>query len=209
MKHMTRLEASIMRLLDRARTIAIVGASPRPERHSHTVFRYLRSVGYDVVPVRADRRAVDGLVAYARLEDVPGAVDVVVVFRRRDAAPMFIAAAASKKAEAVWLPPGVWTGEAETEAMRHGIVIIKDRCIEKEHQHVSGVSGHPLRTGVWTGRRGRASHEDNRKRRDESGYVASGGGGSVAAGGKRTVLDEKKMVRGRPSPRRGQMKSHH
>ena len=51
---MTREEALIMQLLNRARTIAVVGASPRPEQHSHTVVAYLHRVGYDVIPVRPD-----------------------------------------------------------------------------------------------------------------------------------------------------------
>jgi predicted CoA-binding protein len=59
MKNMTRQETLIMRLLSRARTIAVVGASPRPVRHSHTVIAYLHRVGYDVIPVRPDLRQVD------------------------------------------------------------------------------------------------------------------------------------------------------
>lgn len=205
-KRMTRLEALEMRLLDRARTIAMVGASPRPERHSHTVFKYLRRAGYDVIPIRADRKEVDGLGSYPRLEDVPGQVDLVVVFRTPEEAPAVFGAALSKGAEAVWLPPGVWTHEAEKEAMQHGVLLIKDRCIEKEHEHVSQGGGRPLRTGMWMGRRGRA-HEDNRKRwADATGYAEGGGGGKLAGGGKHSVLDEKKMVRGRPSHRRGPLK---
>jgi predicted CoA-binding protein len=68
---MTRQEALIMQLLNRTRTIAVVGASPRPERHSHTVTSYLHRAGYDVIPVRPDLQQVDGLKAYARLGDIP------------------------------------------------------------------------------------------------------------------------------------------
>ncbi|HEU4341927.1 MAG TPA: CoA-binding protein [Candidatus Binatia bacterium] len=96
MKHMTRQEALIMQLLNRARTIAVVGASPRPERHSHAVVSYLHRVGYDVIPVRPDLRQVDGLKSYAQLADVPVQMDLAVIFRRPDAAPRFVAEAASK-----------------------------------------------------------------------------------------------------------------
>jgi predicted CoA-binding protein len=202
MKHMTRNEALVARVLDRARTIAIIGASPREQRHSHTVFAYLRRCGYDVVPVRADGRDVDGLHPYARIQDVPGAVDVAVVYRRADAAPAFVAAAAAKGVDAVWLPPGVWTREAQNEAERHSVVLIKDCCIEREHRHAMEESGHPRRRGGSTRRRRRV-REDNRKDRPAGGYVENGGGGTRAGGGKHTVLDEKKMRSGRPSPRRG------
>jgi predicted CoA-binding protein len=53
MRHLTREDALVSRLLYRARTVAVVGASPRPERHSHVVATHLKKAGYDVVPVRA------------------------------------------------------------------------------------------------------------------------------------------------------------
>ena len=208
MKHMTRQETLIMRLLSRARTIAVVGASPRPERHSHTVVAYLHGVGYDVIPVRPDLQPVDGLKSFARLADIPVQLDLAVIFRRADAAPLFVAEAASKRVEAVWLPPGVWTRQAELQAREHGLPLIKDRCIEEDHRHMSKESGHPARLGVHVSRR-RRTYEDNRKNMEEEGYAASGGGGRKGGGGKRSVLDEKKMVRGRPSRRQGPRKRAH
>jgi predicted CoA-binding protein len=205
MKHMTRQEALIMKLLNRARTIAVVGASPLPERHSHTVVSYLHRVGYDVIPVRPDLRQVDGLKSYARLADIPVQLDLAVIFRRADAAPQFVAEAASKGVEAVWLPPGVWTRQAEEQAREHEVMLIKDRCIEEEHRHIAKDSGHPARLGVHLSRR-RRTYEDNRKDLEEKGYTQDGGGGLKGGGGKRSVLDEKKMVRGRPSPRQGPLK---
>jgi predicted CoA-binding protein len=205
MKHMTRQETLIMRLLNRVRIIAVVGASPRPQRHSHTVVSYLHGVGYDVIPVRPDLKQVDGLKSYARLADIPVQLDLAVIFRRADAAPPFVAEAASKKVEAVWLPPGVWTRQAEEQARKHDVLLIKERCIEEEHRHFSKDSGHPARLGVHISRR-HQSYEDNRKDLEEEGYAEGGGGGGMGGGGKRSVLDEKKMVRGRPSPRQGPRK---
>jgi hypothetical protein len=91
MTHMTREETLIIQLLNRARTVAVVGASPRPERHSHTVVSYLHRVGYDVIPVRPDLQQVEGLKAYARLADIPVQIDLAVIFRRPDAVPPFVA----------------------------------------------------------------------------------------------------------------------
>ena len=162
MTHMTRQETLIMQLLNRARIIAVVGASPRPERHSYTVVSYLHRAGYDVIPVRPDLQQVDGLKSYARLADIPVQVDLVVIFRRAEAAPQFVAEAASKGVEAVWLPPGVWTRQAEEQAREHDVLLIKDRCIEEEHRHIAQDSGHPTRLGVHLSRR-RRTYEDNRK----------------------------------------------
>lgn len=205
MKHMTPEKAVIRHVLQRARTVAIVGASPSPEHHSHAVASYLSHEGYDVIPVRPDRCDVAGLPAYARLADIAGAVDLVVIFRRPEAVVPHIEEAAAKRAEAVWLPPGAWSPEAERAAEQHGLTCIKECCILEEHRHLSQRSGHPEKWGVHVRRR-KPTYEDNRSRPDDGGYVPGGGGGSVAGGGVRSVLDEKKMVRGAPSPRSGPIK---
>lgn len=152
MKHMDRVESQIESLLRRARTIAVIGASPRPDRHSHEAVRYLHTAGYDVIPVRPDRAEVGGLPTYARLDDAGGPVDLVIIFRRADAAPVHVREAADKRAEAVWLPPGAWSREADREARAHDLTVIKDRCIIQDHAHLFGAigepsAGHPRKTG--------------------------------------------------------------
>jgi predicted CoA-binding protein len=210
MKHMDRVEALVERLLRRTRTIAVIGASPRPTRHSSEVVRYLHKAGYDVVPVRPDRAQVGDLPTYARLEDVAGPVDLVVIFRRPDAGIVHVREAVAKRAEAVWFPPGAWSREAEDAARSQELTVIKDRCIMEDHRHLFGAigearAGHPQKTGVHVRRR-KPAFEDNRLRPEDDGYVATGGGGRSAGGGVRAVLDEKKMTKGRPSPRRGPFK---
>lgn len=202
MKHLCTSASMIRRVLQRARTIVIVGASPSPDRHSHTVTRYLASQGYDVVPVRADRTEVAGLAAYATLAEVPGPIDLVVLYRTPSAVPAHIAEAAARQVEVVWLPPGVWSQAVDAAASEHGVTIIKERCIMEEHRRLAGQSGHPPRWGVHLRRR-KPTYEDNRVRPEESGYSPAGGGGHAAGGGGRSVLDEKKMLTGSPSRRRG------
>jgi predicted CoA-binding protein len=192
-------------VLKSARTIAIVGASPSADHHSYAVAGYLAHEGYDVIPIRPDRAAVAGLAAYASLIDVPGAIDLVVVFRTPSAVPSHIEEAASKGAEAVWLPPGAWSAAADAAAQQHGLTLIKESCVMEEHRHLSSRSGHPERWGVHVRRR-KSAYQDNRVRTDEGGYTPGGGGGRVAGGGGRSVLDEKKMLTGAPSRRSGPMK---
>lgn len=205
MKHMTREEALNRRVLQRARTVAIVGASPNPARHSYSVANYLRTAGYDVIPVRPDGADVGGLPASARLADIAGPIDLVVVFRRPEAVPAHIDEAAAKHVEVVWLQPGVWSRQANAAADRHGMTVVKDLCIAEEHRHVSQPAGHPTKWGVHVRRR-KPTYEDNRRRPDNAGYVAEGGGGHAAGGGVRAILDEKKMVKGAPSRRSGKFK---
>lgn len=142
MKHMTREDAAVQRLLDRVRTIAVVGASPRPERHSHQACAYLRAVGYDVIPIRPDREDVAGLPSYASLADVPGPIDLVIVFRHREAAPAHVREAAAKRPLAIWLQPGVASPAAEA-AVPEEVMLVKDRCILEDHRHGRQDAGHP------------------------------------------------------------------
>lgn len=210
MRHLTRGDAQVVRLLKRARTVAVIGASPRSDRHSHVVVSYLKDAGYDVIPIRPDRKTVAGLPTYASLDDVPGAVDIVVIFRRPEAVPEHIEEAARRKTEAVWLQPGTASNPAIRRAEELDLVLIRDRCIEEDHSDLMGTfgsagAGHPEKLGVHVSRR-RRTFEDNRRRPEESGWTEAGGGGSAAGGGGRAVLDEKKMIRGRPSPRQGPLR---
>jgi hypothetical protein len=202
LKHLTREEALHRRVLQRARTVAVVGASSNPARHSHAVVAYLNAAGYDVIPVCPDRSEVAGLQTYPTLADVPGPIDLAVIFRRPEAVPAHIDEAAKKQVEVVWLQPGVWTPAAEAAALRHGITLVKDHCAAEEHRHVSQSAGHPAKWGVHVRRR-KSTYEDNRQRPDDGGYVAGGGGGHAAGGGVRAIVDEKKMVKGAPSRRSG------
>lgn len=205
MKHMTPTRTVMRHVLQRARTIAIIGASPSPNRHSHVVARYLAQEGYDVIPVRPDRSPVAGLAAYASLADIPGSVDVVVVFRNPSAVARHVEEAAAKGAVAVWLPPGACSAAAEGAARQNGLTLIKDSCIMEEDRYLSQRSGHPAKWGVHVRRR-KPQYQDNRKRIDDRGYTPDGGGGHVAGGGSHSTPDEKKMVAGAPSRRRGPMK---
>lgn len=202
MKHMTREESLHRRVLQRARTVAIIGASPNPARHSYSVVNYLSTAGYDVIPVRPDGADVAGLPAAATLADVAGPIDLVVIFRRPEAVAGHIDEAVARHVDVVWLQPGVGSRQAEAAADRHGLTLVKDVCIAEEHRHVSQPAGHPTKWGVHVRRR-KPTYEDNRRRPDDAGYVAEGGGGHAAGGGVRAILDEKKMVKGAPSRRRG------
>ncbi|MDB4967776.1 MAG: CoA-binding domain protein [Myxococcales bacterium] len=205
MKHLTRDEVALQQMLRRARIIAVVGASPRADRHSNTVCRYLHDQGYEVIPLRPDLADVARIKSYAQLDDVAGPVDLVVIFRNARAAPAHVAEAALKRPEAVWLPPGVTSRACVEAALSAGLTLVEDSCIMEEHRHASRGAGHPSKLGVHVRRRARAV-VDNRKRQDDSGWSAGGGGGHLGGGGVRATLDEKKMVTGRPSPRKGRAK---
>ena len=201
MKHLTRDDVQAERLLRASRSIAVLGASARAGDRSSAVVEYLKRSGYEVQPVRADQAEVAGLRAWARLADVPGAVDLVLVLRGRVDTDV-MEGARRKKARAVWLAPGAALAGA---AVAGGPVVIQHRDIVEVDRATEQVAGKPRKLTAVSLRRGRPV-EDDRKRREKTGWVARGGGGKRGGGGGRAVLDEKKMLGGRPSPRTGPRK---
>ena len=92
-----------------------MGLSDKPDRDSYHVAAYLQRHGYRIIPVNPAVKEVLGEKAYARLEDVPDAIDVVDVFRRPDAVPEVAASAVAVKAKTLWLQEGVVHAEAADE----------------------------------------------------------------------------------------------
>src|SRR5579884_3333318 len=116
MKHITDEKREAFDLLQRSRTIAVVGASPSGRRHSNTVATYLRACGYDVICVRPDRQDVGGMKSYASLDEVPGSVDLAIFYRDADEILPHLDEAARKRVGAVWFPPGAWSKASEDRA---------------------------------------------------------------------------------------------
>src|SRR5262249_40680547 len=145
------------------------------------------------------------LSSWSRLADVPGPLDIVLVLDAAGVDASTIEEAGRKGARAVWLAPGVPAADAQAHAAAHRLLLVRGRDIVTAQPPTEQVAGQPRRRGVRVGRRKRLL-EDDRKRREESGYTARGGGGRKGGGGGRAVLDEKKMVGGKPSPRRGPLR---
>ena len=118
------------RILDRARTFAVVGASPRPSRPSNGVMRTLLAAGYEVVPVTPHADEVLGLPTYPDLAAIPDdvQVDVVDIFRRPEFAGAHVDEAIAIGAPAVWLQLGVIDHAAAARARAAGLDVVMDRC---------------------------------------------------------------------------------
>jgi uncharacterized protein len=121
-------------ILRDARTIALVGASPRPERPSHRVMRYLLAHGYRVIPVRPDDCAeVLGMPCVPSLGEIEEPVDIVDVFRRAEATPAHAREAVEVGARALWLQLGVRSAEARAIAEAAGLDYVEDECTAIVH----------------------------------------------------------------------------
>ncbi len=123
----------IRSLLARVQHIAVVGLSPRPGRPSHQVAAALQGFGYHIIPVRPAVDAVLGEPAWPRLEDVPGPVDLVDVFRAPDRIAPIIDACIARRVPAVWLQDGVINVAEAERARAAGIQVVMDRCIWRDY----------------------------------------------------------------------------
>lgn len=119
-----------------SRTVAVVGLSDRPDRPSHAVAAYLQAQGYRIIPVNPRVQRVLGEQAYPDLDGVPGAVDVVDVFRRPSEVPAVVEAAIRKGVPVLWLQEGVVHPEAAQRAREAGLRVVMDRCMMKEHHRL-------------------------------------------------------------------------
>jgi uncharacterized protein len=125
---------AVARILRGAKTIAVVGLSSNAMRASHEVAAYLQGAGYRIIPVNPNEREVLGEKAYARLEDVPEAVDIVDVFRRSENLPGVAEAAIRIKAKVLWMQLGIENAEAAELARAAGLVVVENACLLVEHK---------------------------------------------------------------------------
>jgi uncharacterized protein len=121
-------------ILASAKTIALVGASPTPERPSHGVMRYLLAQGYRVIPVRPlDVDEVLGIPCVASLADIGEPIDLVDVFRHVDACPGHAREAVEVGAKALWLQLGLVSPESLAIATEAGLDYVEDACTAVVH----------------------------------------------------------------------------
>lgn len=126
------VNADIQEILTTYRTVAIVGASPNPERPSYKVADFLKKEGFRVIPVTPNADKVVGEKAYPDLSSIPMPIEVVDIFRRSEDVPPIVDDAIAKGAKAVWMQEGIANEEAAAKAREAGLTVVMDHCMKKE-----------------------------------------------------------------------------
>ncbi len=123
-------DEEIYELLANARTIAMVGASDRPDRASHGVMQFLQGRGYRVIPVNPQitGERVHGEFVWRELAQIGEPIDIVDIFRRSEAAGEAVDQAIAVGAKAVWMQLGVIDEAAAARAEAAGLKVVMDRC---------------------------------------------------------------------------------
>lgn len=125
----------IRAILKNHKRVAIVGVSPKPERDSHKVARYLKENHYEIVPVNPGQKEILGETCYPNLKAIPFPVDVVDIFRRPNAIPPVVDDAIEIGAKVVWMQLGLVHNQAAERARKAGLEVVMNKCIKTEHMN--------------------------------------------------------------------------
>ena len=128
-------------ILENHKTVAIVGLSPKPERDSHKVGKYLKEHGYKIVPVNPGQKEILGEKSYPKLKAVPFPVDIVDIFRRPEAIPPVVDDAIEIGAKVVWMQLGIAHNQAAEKARVAGLEVVMSKCIKIEHMNMWDCEG--------------------------------------------------------------------
>jgi predicted CoA-binding protein len=121
-------DEGLRELLSSTKTIALVGASPDPQRASHAVMHYMLDRGYRVIPVNPNEKEILGQKVYPSLREIPEPVDMVDIFRNAEAAGPVCDEAIAIGAKSIWLQLRVINEPAAQRAEAAGLKVVMDRC---------------------------------------------------------------------------------
>ena len=127
------MKGEIERILSESESVAVVGMSPRPDRPSHYVAKYLLDNGYDIIPVNPLVDEVLGLKSYPDLSSIPRKVDLVDIFRLSHLVPPIVDESIAIGARFIWMQDGVVHEEAAAKARAAGLSVVMDNCTLREH----------------------------------------------------------------------------
>jgi predicted CoA-binding protein len=131
------MDPEIIEIVKDAKTIAVVGCSPKPYRDSNSVARYLMQQGYVVVPINPSQDEILGVKAYPDLltaREGEGPIDIVDIFRASELVMEHVDDAIQIGTRLIWMQLGVINEEAAGRAREAGIAVVMDECLKVKHK---------------------------------------------------------------------------
>lgn len=131
-------DTELAALLGKVKTIAVVGAKDKPGQPVDRVGRYLMDAGFRVIPVHPKRTEVWGLPAYPTLNEIPGPVDLVDLFRAAEACPAHAEEflRLSPLPLCFWMQSGIFSPEARALLAGQPVLVVEDRCLMVDHRNL-------------------------------------------------------------------------
>jgi uncharacterized protein len=146
--------AGLRGILQRSRTLAVVGLSAQWYRPSYFAAKYMQDHGYRIIPVNPRYDEVLGEKCYADLRAIPGPVDLVDCFRTSADIPPIVDDAIAIGAKVLWMQLGIVNDEAAGRASESGLDVVMNRCVKIEHARIlGGLNWAGVNTGVISSRR--------------------------------------------------------
>jgi uncharacterized protein len=133
-------DEDIRALLRSAKTIAVLGLSPKPDRDSFKIADYLKQTGYRILPIRPAQKEILGEKAFASLNDLNEKVDIVVVFRNPDQILEHAQEALLLKPTVFWMQLGITNHDAALLLNANGMDVVMNKCIKVEHERLIKIS---------------------------------------------------------------------
>jgi len=128
------MSVDIPELLQKTKTIAVVGLSDKTDRPSYDVARYMQAVGYDIIPVNPNCQSILGMTCYPDLKSIPQKIDMVNVFRRAEDCLPITQEAIALGVGSIWLQLGIHDEASVAAAKKAQIPIVTNRCLKIEHR---------------------------------------------------------------------------
>ena len=119
------------------KTIAVVGLSPKLERPSHYVSKYMLENNYEIIPVNPGHKMIFDIPCYSSLTKIPHSIDIVNIFRNSKYVLPIINEAIDIKAKVIWLQDGVVSREGKQMAENNNIIYIENDCILRKHRRMN------------------------------------------------------------------------
>jgi len=133
----------IKAILEKYKTVAIVGLSPKPERDSYKVAKYLKENHYRIVPVNPGQKEILGEKCYPNLKAIRFPIDVVDIFRKPEAISPVVDDGIEIGAKVVWMQLGLAHNQAADKARKAGLEVVMNKCIKIEHVNMERSSSPP------------------------------------------------------------------